>query len=397
MTSSSHPVPARPRHRVVAAIAITISSVAAVLSALVVLGAFIPGLPLLGIVGSAASGVSGWIGVLALVALVMSAVLIARRRSVLRIAVAAISALALVGAVAITAQIVAVGTASGVRVDALAVPLATRAPDETVPYGSHEGKPLSVSIWEPAGDSGDAPVLFYTHGGGWVSGDATADTAGIPSHFADEGWLVVSAEYTFATPDQHTVGLVEEQIGCAMAWTAQNAATYGADPATFVSMGESAGGNLALNGAYRTDDGDLTCDSVGAMPTVDAVVAFFPGVDPYGLYDDEIPGAGRPGRTYMEQYIGGSPKEFPDPYASVATATHLRADSPPTLLFQGENDHLVNPVRVYDFAQKAEEAGVDTTLVRVPFGEHGFILLPSGSQLAVNTVTSWLEDRGLMP
>jgi acetyl esterase len=62
---------------------------------------------------------------------------------------------------------------------------------------------------------------------------------------------------------------------------------------------------------------------------------------------------------------------------------------------QGENDHLVQAPRVYDFASRAEEAGVDIALIRVPFGEHGFPLLPLGAQLYTTITLDWLKEQGL--
>lgn len=369
-----------------------------ILLAVVTLGAFTTDIPVLGVIGAALSGAAPWIGIMHVIALVIAVLLVVRRRGAWRIAIASVAALALVGSIVITARQVAVGTEHGASINPFAPLHPSRTPDDTAQYGEHDGESLDVSIWTPSDRSGGpAPVAFFTHGGGWVSGDPSLDLAGMFTMLADAGWLVVSAEYTLATPTKHTSEYVEAQVGCAMAWTAANAASYGGDPSTFVSMGESAGGNLSINTAYRANAGTLGCESAGAMPDVDAVIALFPGVSPYGLYDDPIAGGAVPGRTFMEQYIGGSPEEYPERYRAVDSTTHIDATSPPTLIFQGEHDHLVQAPRVEEFVDAAEDTGIDMTMVRVPYAEHGFPLLPLGAQVYTQVAFAWLEDRGLMP
>lgn len=382
--------------RILKRVGLAIGAALTVLLSLITLGAFTTNTPILGVIGAAFSGAAPWIGVVLLIALALSAWLLIRRRNIWRATIAAVAALGLVGSIIITTQQTLVATDRGLALNPFAPITASREPNETAQYSSHEGDPLEVSIWTPTtGGNGTAPVAFFTHGGGWVSGDPSLDLAGLFTTMADQGWLVVSAEYTLASPNLHTSEFVEAQIGCAMAWTGANAATYGGDPSTFLSMGESAGGNLAINSAYRANSGSLDCTETGPIPDVDAVVTLFPGVSPYGLWQDPIAGGAIPGRTFMQQYIGGSPEEFPEQYAAVDSESHIDSTSPPTLIFQGENDHLVQAPRVYDFATKAEEAGVNITLIRVPFGEHGFPLLPLGAQLYTTITLDWLKEQGL--
>jgi acetyl esterase len=384
--------------RILVRIALIFGAGLTVVLALVIVGAFMTDFPILGVFGAALSGAAPWIGVALLVALAVSIVLVVRSRRTGRIIIAAIAALALVGSIVVTTEQVSVATDRGLSINPFAPIAASRHPDHIEQYSSYKGDPLEVSIWTPTtGDKGTAPVAFFTHGGGWVSGDPSLDLAGLFTTMADQGWVIVSAEYTLATPTLHTSDFVEAQIGCAMAWTGVNAATYGGDPSTFLSMGESAGGNLAINSAYRANSGNLGCPETGPLPEVDAVVTLFPGVNPSGLWEDPIAGGAVPGRTFMQQYIGGSPEEFPERYAAVNSATHIYPTSPPTLIFQGENDHLVQAPRVYDFVEKAQAAGVDVELIRVPFGEHGFPLLPLGAQLYTNITLDWLHDQGLAP
>jgi acetyl esterase/lipase len=100
-----------------------------------------------------------------------------------------------------------------------------------------------------------------------------------------------------------------------------------------------------------------------------------------------------------DNYTGGSPERFPDRYAAIASATHINAKAPPTLLVVPEADHLVAPAATYAFAAKAKAAGIETRLIRMPYAEHAFDLRSGsvGSQLVRRTMLQWLEAHGLKP
>jgi acetyl esterase len=363
-----------------------------VVLAVLLTGAFFPDIPGVGVLGSIASGFSTWIGLAALMALALTVVLVARRRTVWRILIAAIATLVIVGATTITIQLTATGQANGVTINPFAVMATTRAPDEVAVYGEREGDDLNISVWKPSDSRTNAPIAFITHGGGWVEGASTDDWGGMIPTLTGAGWLVVSAEYTLATPSFQTADIAESQIACAMAWTTRNASTYGGDPTRFVSLGDSAGGNLAINASYRSNSGDLTCDQVGPMPHVAATATLFPAVDPYSLYNDTASGT-YPGRTFLDRYIGGSPDEYAALYASVDSSTHISSDAPPTLILQGQNDHLVQVHGAREYADTAESAGIDMTLVVVPFGEHVFQFAPLGAELYTKITMEWLNSR----
>ncbi|MCU1528473.1 MAG: hypothetical protein JWP75_2236, partial [Frondihabitans sp.] len=71
-------------------------------------------------------------------------------------------------------------------------------------YGKTDtGKDLTVSIYKPKDAAGPAPTIFYVHGGGWTLGDANQLSTEF-RHLADQGYLVVTANYELATLTDHT-------------------------------------------------------------------------------------------------------------------------------------------------------------------------------------------------
>ena len=178
-----------------------------------------------------------------------------RRRTWGRRALVALAVLSLAGVTVIGGRQVAVARHEGVDLDVRAL-FDLRAedpsPDEDVDYLSFEGQGVALSVWRPRnGDRAGTPVIVMVHGGGFISGSRLEGTP--PAHarwFAERGFLVVSADYALSTDRRHLWDVAEGQIGCALVWAAANARRYGADTTRVAVIGDSAGGNPALQAAY---------------------------------------------------------------------------------------------------------------------------------------------------
>ena len=159
-----------------------------------------------------------------------------------------------------------------------------------------------------------------------------------------------------------------------MVWTAANAARFGGDSARLSLVGSSAGGNLAINAAYLANAGRLESSCGGDVPRVAAVSALYPPVDLTAAWENQVPGMSQVTHKFNTNYLGGSPEQFPERYRFVASATHLNAGAPPTLVIFGENDHLVPPDATDRFVEQAKGSGVQLVAVRFPYGDHAFNL-----------------------
>jgi acetyl esterase len=105
---------------------------------------------------------------------------------------------------------------------------------------------------------------------------------------AAEGWLVVSIEYTLADKTHPTWDVATDQVACALAWTAQNAAAYGGDSSRLAVLGDSAGGNLAVTTSYRAAAGALT-SPCRELPAISAVAVVYPAVAPATFFANTTP------------------------------------------------------------------------------------------------------------
>ncbi len=291
--------------------------------------------------------------------------------------------------------------AAGVRIDTLDLfgfetVRGETGPDETVSYGSIESGPLLLAVYRPKRVALEraAPILIDIHGGGWIGGTMTDHDQDL-RWFADQGWLVISPEYTLSTSTLHLWNSTIDQIGCAMAWVSIHGNRFGGDTNLISVSGKSAGGNLAINAAYMANHGILKSSCGGLIPHVRSVVATYPVVDPAGLFNSSDAMLSRSARDMTSEYTGGTPLKYPERYAAISSTTYLTPDSPPTLIFVGESDHLVPPEPTYRFAHLAKNAGVEIRLIRFPYGEHGFDgnVGSIGNQLVRKATLQYLQDH----
>jgi acetyl esterase/lipase len=315
-----------------------------------------------------------------------------------------LAAFAALGSAYINARQIGVATANNAHIDLAQALLAGSQMDDslqpiTVIYASHEGQSIPLDIYRPiGGNGGPVPVFIYVHGGGWGAETLKQRQADY-RWFAERGYLVISLEYPLSSDTRHTWNVAEPLLGCAMAWIGANAAQYGGDPSRLALWGESAGGNLVLNLSYRANAGTLKPSCEGTVPHVVATMALYPVVDPARMYRPVDKLLGPFGRMMGDNYTGGSPEQFPDRYRAIASATHITAKAPPTLLIIPEADHLVAPEAAYAFAAKARDAGVDARVIRMPYAEHAFDLRSGsiGNQLVRQAMLQFMYAHGLKP
>ncbi len=376
----------------------------AVLLALLVAGMLAPGIPVLGIAGASASVFLAWLVVLAAVVTVLAAVMLMRRGSVARVAATVLGLAALGGVVFVGWQQLSVAREHAVALDvgalfAVAGPVAE--PGTSTSYGEHEGGSLELSMWEPvAGGATPAPVVVLVHAGGSVSQDWLQPT--IATHaawFAEQGYLAVSLEYPLSADEHHQWDVVEPQVACALTWVEQHAGEHGGDPGRVFLVGDSVGGNVALQVAYRAAAGELESSCGGNVPAVDAVSTLYPVASPADFYANPDPMLGRIARDMAIAYTGGTPEGVPERYTEITPAEHLTATAPATLMVTGAADHLVPPSGASGLAEALGAVDVPHELVLVPAGEHGFDRAPSGvgTQVWRELTLQWFEQHGRAP
>lgn len=400
-SSYIHPLKARGiRYGVAGVLAIVLAAIPLVL----VMGAFRdPTKSLHGMLGSALwTTIGPHLLLLSILALGLGVYAYQRLPRKLAIIAILVASCASVGSAFINARIVIATSAAGGTINPLSSymlgSMMGSGPNETVTVATVDGRPLQAAIYQPPPSDVAAPILLYVHGGGFMTGSITETDADL-RWFADLGWLVVSVDYRVFPEGAPTWDKAPADVACAAAWLGLNAERLGGDIERIAFLGDSAGGNLAINLAYAAANNEVHTDC-GVVPVASAVVVQYPAVDPLAIYEYGYPVRGFEPQMLVQGYLGGSPDVYPERVRAVSSYSYLHDRAPPTLILAPEKDGLVPAWSVIRFAEHAEEAGVEVELIRIPFANHVY------NQLAVNSLGNqarrsitlrYLVDRGLAP
>lgn len=209
---------------------------------------------------------------------------------------------------------------------------------------------------EPAGPAAGGAILF-AHGGGFVFGDLDTHDAHARRIANRTGLAVLSVDYR--RPPEHRFPAAVEDMDTAVAWLVGAVPALGLDVSRLVTLGDSAGGNLALVAALRNPN------------VFAAAVLVYPFVDPTQRFDSYRREAGGLGAEesawYWRQYA--DPADHADPDLAPIDSPHLAA-APPTLVVAAEHDPLVD--EDVELARRLAAAGVPTTVTTCPGMVHGF-------------------------
>lgn len=346
--------------------------------------------------------IAPFLGVLGVLGLVLAVLTILAGHRRVGGVVAAVALAGTVWSGVVTGSIVHAAADAGGSVDVFAAltPGSMDARSDARPvYEQVDGQRLHASVYRPASSGGDAPVIMYVHGGGWING-SDAELGHDRRWYADRGYLVVSVDYRLATTTHATWDEAPADVACALVWTQEHAASYGGDPDRIVLSGDSAGGNLAVNLAYSAALGTATSGCGGTVPVPDAVVTQYPVVDPQDAYDHGYPAPAFEPKTFTDDYLGGTPAQHPDRMTAISSSTHVSPKAPPTLVIEPQHDGLIPSAGVESWVAAAREAGAPVTSAPVPFANHTFDQAASGTlgnQAALTITTAYLHRIGLAP
>ncbi|WP_245745866.1 alpha/beta hydrolase [Nocardia altamirensis] len=256
-------------------------------------------------------------------------------------------------------------------------------------YNTIDGQDLLLDVKLPAAASDrPRPAVVWVHGGGWANGDR-GEAPLWHKWLTDKGYAVFAIDYRMTPPPRWDQAPAD--VKCAVGWVKQQAAKYGVDPARVMIAGGSAGGNLALMGAYA-DDRVLPSCAVDDT-RVKAVAAFYPMPDLAEAWRD----SGLPGRmrTFLSDYTGGTPDQVPDRYKAASPVTYIRPNVPPTLVMHGTRDHVAPYRGSVELMERLRRVGVEGQLLAVPYGEHiyDFTWGDWGTQMSKHVFGTFLANH----
>lgn len=232
--------------------------------------------------------------------------------------------------------------------------------DVTYPAGLGAQK---ARVYRPAGATGPLPVVLYIHGGGWVIADIDTYDASPRALAQGANAVVVSIEYRKAPENKFPAA--HEDANAAYKWVLANAAKWGGDPTKVAVVGESAGGNMAVNVAISARDGGLQAPK--------AVIAVYPVADSNMATGSKVASVStKPLNTKMLAWFFthtlANPAQAADPRLNLVAAK--LENLPPTTIILASIDPLHDDG--VNLADKMKAAGDMVDLKEYPGVTHEF-------------------------
>jgi acetyl esterase/lipase len=242
-------------------------------------------------------------------------------------------------------------------------------------YASPGNVPQRLDLYLPAGLPSPPPLVIYIHGGGWEAG-SKSNPMMLP--LTRLGFALASIDYRLSQ-----VAIWPAQVTdckAAVRWLRAHASAYGYDGSRIGVVGASAGGHLAALLGTTANNPKLEGDegNPGVSSAVQAVVDYFGPADFTSLFKQVTP-AQRANLDNPVTHLFGTPLWDDGPVSNELAAareaspvTYVSASSCPFFIVHGDRDPVVPLAQSIELNDALKKAGVDSTLVIVRGGGHGF-------------------------
>ena len=207
-----------------------------------------------------------------------------------------------------------------------------------VVYLQHDGQPLHLDLYLPAGPSGDLAtgLIVWVHGGAWRSGSRKD----VPiKALLDHGYAIASVDYRLSPVARFPAQA--HDLHAAIRFLRAQAGEYGYRPDRIAIAGSSAGGHLAALVGVTADQKQLSGD-LGEHTAQSSRVAAI--IDLYGptnfttiLQQSTVHGLGVR-IPALQLLLGGQPEDKPDLARLASPVFHVDPGDPPLLIIHGDQD-----------------------------------------------------------
>ena len=305
-------------------------------------------------------------------------------------------------------------------------------PYATVKLDNGQDYTLKLDIYQSAGQSKPGPCIIYIFGGGFMWGEYKQVTQKAVYcrdlvRLTKEGYTVVCPDYRLVS--QSIFPACINDVKGVVRFLKANGEKYNIDPERIGALGNSAGGCLAAMLALSSKCGELEGDVGGNLEydsSIKAAAIFYAPADlcqsirtsaaalsgpPKDLTGTEIENVGNdkaniipalivgytgPGRSLhtLNQVLESNDPNHPDWHFIELTKlcspiSHVSADCPPVVIFQGARDPIVDPEQSELLYHALAKAGANATFVAYSGGGHG----PSLGEEIDRFAYSFLKNR----
>lgn len=237
---------------------------------------------------------------------------------------------------------------------------------------------LTMSLRVPAGD-GPRPLVIYIHGGGWLFGHPHSMHVNLAAMDIDAallgaGFAVARVSYRLSSEGKFPTQL--QDCKSAVRYLRHHADLFGLDPHRFASLGESAGGHLAILLGLETPaefEGDVgVC---GPSSRVNAVVDWYGITNLQTLVEQALPDSFVRHDTATSapaQLIGGTIAQCPEAARAASPVTWVNQAAAPCLIMHGTMDRVVPAAQGRELDQAYQSAGASARLIMLEGADHCF-------------------------
>lgn len=264
---------------------------------------------------------------------------------------------------------------------------------ENIMYKTNSlGKRVALDLYRPKDQAtGKLPVVIYVHGGAWAKGDKVVRAGNYIESFIlkliAKNYAVISIDYTLVSETVH-FPLPIEDTKDAVRWVRKNAQQFNFDPDNIGFFGASSGAHLSLLAAYTPDNEYMGSPELSAYSArVNYVVDNFGPTDLnkllhtrlgklpvsiVGLFFKPIVEIRKKLVFGISGYDINDEKRKAIDYLETVSPIDDTENGVPTFILHGNKDKVAPLKHSKKLARKLEKHHIETKLVVVEDGVHGF-------------------------
>ena len=239
-----------------------------------------------------------------------------------------------------------------------------------VEYGKAGERALKLDVIKPK-ETREKPraCVVWIHGGGWQNGNKNSGVGRLAGLVASGDYVGVSVGYRL-TDEAAWPGQIDD-CKAADRWIRANAQTLNVDPEKIGVWGSSAGGHLVSMLGTSGDVKEL--EGKNGSPDFSSRVACvvdFCGPSNFLAIPKDGPKVSQPNGS-LYKLLGGPLGEKQEAAKEASPITYVTNDDPPFLIVHGTADNTVAIKQAELLHAAQQQAGVNTTFVKITRGGHG--------------------------
>lgn len=243
--------------------------------------------------------------------------------------------------------------------------------EETFVYKITEDKELKLDLWLPDKETINNPLVFFCHGGGWISGFRNQpNNVSWCKFLASKGYAVVSIDYRYGY--KNTMEDILSDYTDALQYVKDNSEKMKIDKNKIILMGLSAGAHLSLSYAsYYSSLGNKD-----RMSGIISVISYYGPSDLTDILTDENKSLFA--KFALKTTIDNEDEETEELYTEEEIYNYyspinwVTQSMIPVFLAHGKKDHTVPYISSVKMAEKLKENNIPYKFLTHNEADHSF-------------------------